>query len=296
MILKKSNSFQNTFQELIYGENDNMDDFPVLIAETAGIDKSSNILHYHQPIEICGIKQGTGNLIINGKVYSFKAGDIFIIGSNEVHLAYNDRDVIIQVILFKPSLLWNGSGYTFEMESLQNFDEFTKKMQHKILPADRSYAELKGILNQIFEEYQRRKVDYKLMLQSLFLQFSALLARYFDLREGLKNGSRLKKYDSLLPVIEYIKINYGNKIKIVDLAAIVNMSVSNLNIVFKRDLGVTPIAYINKIRIIKATQFLLETDMKIIDVAANCGFFSLPHFIHSFKKYTGKLPKNFRNI
>jgi len=65
-------------------------------------------------------------------------------------------------------------------------------------------------------------------------------------------------------------------------------------LIFKESVGSTPIEYLNKIRIVKATQLLLQTNDKIVDIACNCGFLSLPHFINTFKRYTGKLPRDFR--
>ena len=95
---KKENAyFKNKYVEIAYGvEDDEEEDYPIIIGETFGIDEESVMLHYHRRIEICYIRQGTGNYLIDGRDYPFHAGDIFIISDNEIHLAY-----MIKMSLFK---------------------------------------------------------------------------------------------------------------------------------------------------------------------------------------------------
>ncbi|MCX7709870.1 MAG: AraC family transcriptional regulator [Clostridia bacterium] len=272
------------------------DDYPIKTGQTYGIDKSSIMLHCHDYLEICYIKQGTGTYLIDGNDFAFQTGDIFVIGSNELHLAYNDQDVIMLVVLFKPGILWNGTGYTFEMEYIQVFKEIRKRVCHKISSKDPQYDTLRDTLLEIYHEDYGKDPGYELVVKASILKFAAFLKRNFYLHNPPESTNKEKNYDLFLPVFEYVKFNYANKIKLEELAAAANMGVSTFSLAFKKSLGMTPIEYVNKIRVVKASQMLLETDRKVIDIANECGFFSLPHFISCFKKYTGKLPKDFRNI
>lgn len=297
-MLKTKSNFctKYIFNEIKKDNEQATNDFPIIIDETYGIDKSSCMLHYHEYIEICYVKQGIGTYLIDGNEYSFKAGDIFVIGSNEIHLAYNDKNVIMLVILFLPGLLCNGAGYSFEMEYVQTYCEARRMMFHKI---ESSYSYYEPILDELLEilhENIYKKLGYELIVKALLLKITANIKRCFKIEHNHSLHNNAKSYDFFIPVFEYIKDNYYKKIKIEELAALVNMSVSNFNLVFKKSTGSTPMEYINKFRIVKASQLLIETNDKIIDIAADSGFFSLPHFISSFKKYTGRLPKDFRNI
>lgn len=272
------------------------DDYPIITAQTYGIDKGSIMLHCHDYLEICYVKQGTGLYYIDGKDYSFQAGDIFVIDSNELHLAYNDQDVIMLVVLFKPGVLWNGTGYTFEMEYIQVIRELRNRACHKINSKDPQYEILRDTLLEIYHEDFGKGMGYEMVVKALILKFVAFLKRNMYLNNDIKYISVERNYSMFLPVFEYVKSNYSNKIKLEDLAAVVHMGVSTFSLAFKKALGTTPIEYVTKVRIVKASQLLIETDMKVIDIANECGFFSLPHFISCFRKYTGKLPKDFRNI
>lgn len=296
-ITLKSNSCAKYIFNEIKDENERATyDFPIIIDETYGIDKSSCMLHYHDYIEICYIKQGTGTYLIDGNEYCFQAGDIFVIGSNEIHLAYNDKDVIMLVVLFLPGLLCNGAGYSFEMEYVQTFCEARRMLFHKIQPSYSHYEAILDALLEILHENIYKELGYELIVKALLLKMTANIKRCFKIEHKYNLSNNAKNYDSFIPIFEYIKDNYYKKIKIDELLSLVNMSASNFNLVFKKSTGSTPIEYINKFRIVKASQMLIETDDKIIDVAEESGFFSLPHFISCFKKYTGKLPKDFRNI
>ncbi len=284
---------KNIFTESIK-EREN--DIPIIIGESYGIDKGSCMLHYHECIEICYVRQGTGTQLIDGIEYPFQAGDIFVIGSNEIHLAYNDRDVIMLVVLFMPTLLYGGAGYSFEAEYIHTYQEARNMQLHKIQPGQNFYEPILDSIMEMSHENIHKSLGYELVIKAALLKMSANIKRYFNIesRVGLHNDA--KKFEFFMPVFDYIKENYSNKIKVEELSSLVNMSVSNFNLVFKKSTGSTPTEYINKFRIVKASQMLLETDKKIIDIAEDSGFFSLTHFISCFKKYTGKLPKDFRTL
>ena len=64
--------------------------------------------------------------------------------------------------------------------------------------------------------------------------------------------------------------------------------------IFKDEYGMTPKTYAEKLRLDKAKQFLIKTDMKIIDIAYSVGFGSLSAFYRLFEKEMGIKPSEFR--
>lgn len=283
-------------KNIIFTEKEGKNDNPVMIGESYGIDEGSCMLHYHECIEICYVRQGTGIYLIEGNVYAFKAGDIFVISSNEIHLAYNDKDVVMLVLLFMPTILYGGTGYPFELEYIYTYHETRRQKLHKIEPADNFYGQILDSLMELLQENTEQNLGYELIAKASLLKMTSNIKRCFNIQNQTVLNNTAKKYELFQPVFNYIKEKYATKIKIEELAVLVNMSVSNFNLVFKKTTGFTPIEYVNKYRIAKASKLLLETDKKIIDIAEETGFFSLPNFISCFKKYTGKLPKDYRSI
>lgn len=56
---------------------------------------------------------------------------------------------------------------------------------------------------------------------------------------------------------------------------------------FKKYTFKTPVQYINGVRLSAATDLLLESDRKVLDVAFDTGFNSLSYFIGVFKQSMG---------
>ena len=63
---------------------------------------------------------------------------------------------------------------------------------------------------------------------------------------------------------------------------------------FQRYLGITPTSYLNTLRIQEAGRFLVYTDDSIINIASRCGFNSLSHFYHQFKRIYKLSPTQYR--
>ncbi|MBD0378556.1 helix-turn-helix transcriptional regulator [Paenibacillus sp. WST5] len=63
---------------------------------------------------------------------------------------------------------------------------------------------------------------------------------------------------------------------------------------FKKETGMSLSAYIVQQRMDEAKSLLLETEMKISQIAEVVGYMNLSHFISMFKKINGTTPQSFR--
>lgn len=69
---------------------------------------------------------------------------------------------------------------------------------------------------------------------------------------------------------------------------------TRLNTVFQKLTGSTPMEYLGRLRMERAKTLLRETDIKIIDIAFECGFGSSQYFANTFKAVTGMTPSQYR--
>lgn len=69
---------------------------------------------------------------------------------------------------------------------------------------------------------------------------------------------------------------------------------TRLNAVFKKLTGGTPMQYLSRLRIEKAKTLLRETEMRVIDIAFECGFGSSQYFANTFKRAAGMTPGAYR--
>ncbi|MCQ2549015.1 MAG: response regulator [Lachnospiraceae bacterium] len=92
---------------------------------------------------------------------------------------------------------------------------------------------------------------------------------------------------------EYVNLHYREEISLTSLAEILHANASYLSRLYKSGAGVNLSDDILKKRIDKAKECLL-TGMKIYDIAEYVGFNDVGYFSKTFKKYTGKSPKDYR--
>jgi AraC-like DNA-binding protein/ligand-binding sensor protein len=82
---------------------------------------------------------------------------------------------------------------------------------------------------------------------------------------------------------QYIEQNYKKKLTIDEIADSVFLSSSHFSHMFKQEVGISPINYLNRFRVDKAKELLKNSKTSITEIAYNVGFQSLPHFNRIFK-------------
>lgn len=270
--------------------------FSFSIGNTIGVSKDSRKLHWHNELEICHVRQGTGKYLINGHEYFFEPGDVFIINNDEIHLAFDDTDLIMRVILFSPSLIWPGGPDLVDYEYLSPFEETRSRFSNKLSHNHPHIGEIIGVLEEIQKEYDLKLPEYQLMIKALLLKLMTNIIRYFGNEEVSSFDKKINLHDAkkLKEIAEYIENNYSNKIQLDDLAKKFNISVSKLCRMFRCFSKVTPMEYITCLRVNAARSELISTDKKILEIAEDCGFGSISNFNKSFKNLTGMSPRDYR--
>ena len=64
---------------------------------------------------------------------------------------------------------------------------------------------------------------------------------------------------------------------------------------FKKETGYSISEYINNIRISRAQNFLVESDLDIAEIARMCGFEDQSYFTKVFRRISGVTPKKYRD-
>lgn len=72
------------------------------------------------------------------------------------------------------------------------------------------------------------------------------------------------------------------------------VSKNHLTRLFRQYTGLTPKAYVTKLRVAQALHLLEQTDKSITDIAFSVGFRSMAAFYRCFLVHTGKKPGDFR--
>lgn len=95
---------------------------------------------------------------------------------------------------------------------------------------------------------------------------------------------------SLFEVIALMENNIEEPLSREELARLANMSQRQLQRLFREHLGMTPTHYYLTLRLRRARELLLQTDMSIMHITMACGFQSACHFSKSYRDAFGTAP------
>jgi AraC family transcriptional regulator of arabinose operon len=94
--------------------------------------------------------------------------------------------------------------------------------------------------------------------------------------------------------IEQMHARLAEPLRVVDLAARVNLSASRFAHLFTQHAGVPPLRYLNTIRLERARLLLERTFLSVKEVMAQVGFSDPGHFSRDFRRYHGIDPSELR--
>lgn len=95
--------------------------------------------------------------------------------------------------------------------------------------------------------------------------------------------------------IDYIHRNYYNDINLGTVCDHLNINKSYFCSIFKNETGYTFSNFLNKLRVEKSKEFLLENDESILDIALSVGYNNHTYYSSVFKKYNGMSPQEYRH-
>lgn len=141
------------------------------------------------------------------------------------------------------------------------------------------------VIEQILEQYEKQEVVSLSFSLTLLLQE---LSRNTVKQADRQNSSEVKR------AINYINQYLAKSFTIEEVASYVGLSSSHLRHKFRHDTGISLGQYIRDRRTGAAKSLLVETNLKIEEIAISCGYNSVYSFSRFFKQSTGLSPMQFR--
>ncbi len=97
-------------------------------------------------------------------------------------------------------------------------------------------------------------------------------------------SSDFENSDQIRLVCEYIEGNFQEKIRVSEVANMLNMTEPSFNRLLKKRTGRSFVDFLNDYRIGIATRWLSETNQTIAEIAFRCGFYNISNFNRIFRK------------
>lgn len=249
--------------------------------------------HFHPEYELTFIKTGYGTRFVGDHAEPFKSGDLVLIGANVPHywrsheVFYENRGLESHsiVIQFKEDLFFKQI-----LPEMQSIHALLRKSASGIF-----FSEKEKYKDFTYSLLKSKGFDRLIMLYQLLYELSN--DQNYKTLSISQESQMYQARDSHIfqQVIHYIFENIREEISLSEISHQVNMSTPAFCRYFKKRTKMTFTEYVNKIRILRASQHLLETDLNISQICYANGFNSLSYFNRQFKKYRLMSPKDYRS-
>ena len=261
------------------------------------IDFSSHIYkvstyHYnwHRGVEILVLLKGRIDMSCNSEVFTMEPLDSIIMSPQVGHatLALEEDTTALVIHISK--------------EFFQHFDP-NFGMYQFVLRSDASnrnnpfFTSLRHHAAQMMLLMVNGKSpDYQLWLEHHYLALTSAIYREIDAVKSIPVHTKpadmtVATFDKM---IAYIDENYQQKIELEDIAKIGGYNVNYTSQFFKRQLGVSFLEYVLRLRLREATVRLVNSNDGVAHIASNCGFADIKAFNVAFKKRFHTTPSEYR--
>ncbi len=95
-------------------------------------------------------------------------------------------------------------------------------------------------------------------------------------------------------VVHLIQKDLSRRLTLSDMAQAVNISPAHLRALFRAEIGMTPVQYQKKLRLLEAKRLLESTFLNVQEVMVRVGLSDDSHFVRDFKKLYGYTPAQYR--
>ncbi|MBS4209253.1 AraC family transcriptional regulator [Bacillus sp. FJAT-50079] len=235
--------------------------------------------HSHHFTELFYIVKGKGFFVLPDYEIPVKENDLVIINPFVDHTEKSNLQDSLEYIAL------GIEGLSFSLP-----DE--KDLQMGLYTYQGNREEILFYLNRLLYEVQNSKAEFETICQNIIEILIIKLQREKNFKVEKNEAKRINKDVAFIK--QFINLHYRNDITLDKLAEIRHINKYYLAHSFKKDMGISPIEYLNQVRI-KKSQLLLETtDYKIADIAEMIGFSSQSFFAQSFRRLTNQTPSTYR--
>ncbi|OGV51129.1 MAG: hypothetical protein A2X49_01700 [Lentisphaerae bacterium GWF2_52_8] len=136
-------------------------------------------------------------------------------------------------------------------------------------------------------------VDRSLLASVLFSLLKGEEPQQIDAGENSKSERQGPRAMLFQRAKNYIERQYAEDLSLSQIATALGVSPYHLSRVFSSQNNFSLFKHLSQVRMLKATELLLERRMNIAEVAAAVGFKDPAYFSKAFKKHHGKSPSDF---
>ncbi len=185
--------------------------------------------------------------------------------------------------------------YRYNRKMLYMFTKHQDKFQGILELTPQNYIHINELMLMIgAETYSQSDGFWTCRIRRMLLQLINCIYDIFVDQRKLKFFELPEYNNPATTCAEYIHTNYAKEISLNDLCTLVNLNRTSLNQKFKQQFSCTCMEYLLNYRLKIAQELLSNTNMKINEIALNCGFKYDSYFIRQFTNKLGISPATYR--
>jgi AraC-like DNA-binding protein len=246
--------------------------------------------HQHPEYEIIFIKKGSGSIRVGDFQGRYEEGQLLFLGPNLPHtgLGYGvigeHEEIIIQLREdFLGKTIWDAP----EMQQIHRLFERSKRGM--VFNGSK-----KEKIGELLEKMLEKEPFQRLLILLDVLQKMAEIQE-FELMNASSTLADVTHLDEqrMLAIYKFVEENYKKTIAMKDIAEVANLTIPSFCRYFKKKTRQTFIDFLNEYRVNQACKSL-QTSKGVTEICFDSGFNNVSHFNKTFKKVTGKSPKEYR--
>lgn len=253
-------------------------------------------LHFHNLMEIGYCIRGEGEIILDGVSVPYGPGMLTIFPENYPHSTKSKANTksYWEYLFFSPKDILR--------ESYPDDQLFAEQIEKQINEGEQHYLkgeneELVSLVRMIMEECRHRKEYSEELIRGLVHSLVLAIARRDSVMENRIEVKSLRGKGGIYRIsgaLEYISKRYMEDIKLKKLAECCNLSETHFRRLFVEYMNMTPVEYINLVRIQEARELIKRTQWSMEEVAERVGYTAVSTFNRNFKKIIGTSPYQYK--
>lgn len=238
-------------------------------------------LHSHHFTELFYIKSGSGRFIFEDRSEPISAGDFVIINPNVLHTEISSEENLLEYI----AVGFEGFSFNQTTENKNRSSVFIHSNEHDLTTS---------LLDTMVEECQNKNKHYEIYCQNLLEVLLIYLIRQGEYTLKETKGKQINEH--IFAVKIHLEEHFKEDLTLEELSEVSHMSKYYMAHTFKEAFGISPIEYLNNIRINEACILLETTNFSIAEISDFIGFSSQSYFSQSFKTKLKITPSKYRSV
>lgn len=247
--------------------------------------------HWHKAVEMLLFVKGKVTCNFENAKIHFKAGDIYIINSHEVHETKCSRNAVYLVVHIDPNIMCR---YVPTFDQMRFHLAFDPEDQAKAMAYEQLKSHMKEILRQTVDESDPA---WKLERQARLFAVTALLVKHFSQPLAVEE-TRLQRSDMtrLEPLLDYIQLHHGEELPLDEAVDFMGLNKEYFCRLFKKNMGVSYLQYVYQVRTTAVCRELETTEDPIGEIAERHGFRDPKMLNQYFREIYGCTPSEKRKF